>query len=96
MAEFKNPQQEPGMERRLLVVFALTFLVILLFQPLLKKFGPQPAAKPETSQAPAQNPAQLPLPTPMATGAAVVRAPGASGKKKAAASAPQQPAAPPR
>jgi YidC/Oxa1 family membrane protein insertase len=33
------------MERRLLVVFALTFLVIMLFQPLLKKYGPQPPAK---------------------------------------------------
>jgi hypothetical protein len=29
LAEFKNPQQEPGMERRLLLVFALTFLVII-------------------------------------------------------------------
>jgi YidC/Oxa1 family membrane protein insertase len=45
------------MERRLLVVFALTFLVILLFQPLLKKYGPQPSAKTESSQA-APNPAQ--------------------------------------
>jgi YidC/Oxa1 family membrane protein insertase len=45
LAEFNNPQQEPGMERRLLVVFALTFLVIMLFQPLLKKYGPQPPAK---------------------------------------------------
>jgi YidC/Oxa1 family membrane protein insertase len=32
------------MERRLLVVFALTFLVIMLFQPLMKKYGPQPPA----------------------------------------------------
>ena len=32
------------MERRLLLVFALTFLVIILFQPLLKKYLPQPAA----------------------------------------------------
>ena len=31
------------MERRLLLVFALTFLVIILFQPLLKKYLPQPA-----------------------------------------------------
>ncbi len=46
MAEFNNPQQEPGMERRLLIVFALTFLVIMLFQPLLKKYGPQPPAAP--------------------------------------------------
>ncbi|MGB9072961.1 MAG: membrane protein insertase YidC [Terriglobales bacterium] len=62
MADFQNPQQEPGMERRLLLVFALTFLVIMLFQPILKKYGPQPPApKPETSQT-AQNPAQPPMP----------------------------------
>src|SRR5580692_12707902 len=36
------------MERRLLIVFALTFLVIMLFQPLLKKYGPQPAAPVKT------------------------------------------------
>ncbi|MGB9492017.1 MAG: membrane protein insertase YidC, partial [Terriglobales bacterium] len=49
MAEFNNPQQEPGMERKLLLVFALTFLVIMLFQPILKKYGPQPAATPQTA-----------------------------------------------
>ncbi|MGA3088650.1 MAG: membrane protein insertase YidC [Terriglobales bacterium] len=43
------------MERRLLIVFALTFLVIMLFQPLLKKYGPQPPAKPENSQAAGPN-----------------------------------------
>jgi YidC/Oxa1 family membrane protein insertase len=48
------------MERRLLVVFALTFLVIMLFQPLLKKYGPQPPAKPEGAQAALQNQAQTP------------------------------------
>jgi YidC/Oxa1 family membrane protein insertase len=55
------------MERKLLVVFALTFLVIMLSQPLLKKYGPQPPAKPETSQAAqnqVQNQAQLPPPPP--------------------------------
>ncbi|PYX17879.1 MAG: hypothetical protein DMG84_01985 [Acidobacteria bacterium] len=43
------------MERRLLLVFALTFLVIIAFQPLLRKYLPQtppPAAKTET-QSPA-------------------------------------------
>ena len=59
MAEFKNPQQEPGMERKLLLVFALTFLVIMLFQPLLKKYGPQPPAKQESPQA-VPNQAQVP------------------------------------
>ncbi len=42
------------MERRLLLVFALTFLAIMLFQPLMKKFSPQPPAKSETPAA-AQN-----------------------------------------
>jgi YidC/Oxa1 family membrane protein insertase len=57
------------MERRLLVVFALTFLVILLFQPLLKKYGPQPTAKPESSPAIGQNQAQpaTQLPSQLAT-----------------------------
>jgi len=45
------------MERRLLVVFALTFLVIMLFQPLLKKYGPQPPAKTESA---AERPAGQP------------------------------------
>jgi YidC/Oxa1 family membrane protein insertase len=40
------------MERRLLLVFALTFLVIILFQPLMKKYLPQSAAPtPETPAA---------------------------------------------
>jgi YidC/Oxa1 family membrane protein insertase len=47
------------MERRLLIVFALTFLVIMLFQPLLKKYGPQPPAKPASPPA-SQNQAQIP------------------------------------
>ncbi|MFZ0684560.1 MAG: membrane protein insertase YidC [Terriglobales bacterium] len=62
MAEFNNPQQEPGMERRLLIVFALTFLVIMLFQPLLKKYGSQPPAKTESSQPASPNQAQFPTP----------------------------------
>ncbi|HEY4840633.1 MAG TPA: membrane protein insertase YidC [Terriglobales bacterium] len=48
------------MERRLLIVFALTFLVIMLFQPLLKKYGPQPPAKQETAQPAPQNQTQTP------------------------------------
>jgi YidC/Oxa1 family membrane protein insertase len=76
LAEFNNPQQEPGMERRLLIVFALTFLVIMLFQPLLKKYGPQPPAKQETAQPAPQNQTQTPtqpsapVPAPPPTSAA--------------------------
>src|ERR1700730_18931580 len=48
------------MERRLLIVFALTFLVIMLFQPLLKKYGPQPPAKQESAESRAAVPAPVP------------------------------------
>ncbi len=86
MAEFNNPQQEPGMERRLLIVFALTFLVIMLFQPLLKKYGPQPPApRPQSSQAaqnqalpPTQPPAQLSSQPATATGAGTEKGAGTS------------------
>jgi YidC/Oxa1 family membrane protein insertase len=46
LPDFPNPQQDPGMERRLLLVFALTFLVIIVFQPVLKRYLPQPATQP--------------------------------------------------
>jgi len=39
------------MERRLILVFVLTFIVILLSQPLLKKYFPQPAPTPQQTQA---------------------------------------------
>src|SRR5260370_307013 len=48
------------MERRLLLVFALTFVVIMLFQPLMKKYGPQPPAKTESSQVAAQKTSPAP------------------------------------
>ena len=68
MPDFQNPHQEPGNERRLLLVFVLTFIVILAFQPLLKKFGPQ-TPPPQTQNQPAQN-APTPSPSPTAAPAA--------------------------
>jgi len=66
LAEFKNPQQEPGNEKRLLLVFLVTFIAMLAFQPLLKKFFPQPATPQQQSQpAPVE-----PVPTPAVTPAA--------------------------
>jgi YidC/Oxa1 family membrane protein insertase len=50
LADFQNPQQDPGTERRLLLVFALTFLVIIAFQPLLKKYFPQAVPPPPKTQ----------------------------------------------
>ena len=52
------------MERRLLLVFALTFLVIVLFQPILKRYLPQPPqpapAQKESQPAPQPNPSANP------------------------------------
>ena len=67
------------MERRLLLVFALTFLVIVLFQPLLKKYYPQPPATQTQTQNQAQMPAALP-----AANAAEVERPKAAGAATAA------------
>ncbi|HEY6180975.1 MAG TPA: membrane protein insertase YidC [Terriglobales bacterium] len=41
------------MDRKLLIVFALTFLVIILSQPILKKYLPQPPAQPQQVAQPA-------------------------------------------
>jgi YidC/Oxa1 family membrane protein insertase len=69
LADFKNPQQEPGAEKRLLLVFLLTFVVLIVFQPLLKKYLPQ--ATPQKQSAPEQT--QTPG-APTATMAAVTPA----------------------
>jgi YidC/Oxa1 family membrane protein insertase len=54
LPDFQNPQQEPGTERRLLLVFVLTFVVLIIFQPLLKKYLPQAPAAPQKQSAPEQ------------------------------------------
>ena len=62
MPEFKNPQQESGNERQLLLVFVLTFVVMILFQPFYKKYFPSPPTPSltpppqSTPSAPASNP----------------------------------------
>jgi len=61
LAEYQNPQQEPGADKRLLLVFALTFAIILLFQPLLRKYAPQPPAKAQPAPV-----ATIPIPSTVA------------------------------
>jgi len=70
------------MERRLLLVFALTFLVIILFQPLLKKYLPQPAAPATGTQTAAQ-----PSAPPAAAAVPMVPVPAAGAGKQASAEA---------
>ena len=71
MPDIQNPQHEPGSEKRLLLVFLLTFVVMLAFQPLFKKYFPQPAAPPSQAQ-PVQSQAVTAPPAAPATVAPVV------------------------
>jgi YidC/Oxa1 family membrane protein insertase len=76
LADFKNPQQEPGAERRLLLVFVLTFVVLIIFQPLLKKYFPQaPAPQTQNQPAPAQTAAAPSAAAPSTPSATVVATP---------------------
>jgi YidC/Oxa1 family membrane protein insertase len=76
LADFKNPQQEPGAEKRLLLVFLLTFVVLIIFQPLLKKYMPQAPAAPEK-----QTVSEQPVAAPSAAAATVPSAGGLSKGK---------------
>src|SRR5260370_35387232 len=70
------------MERRLLLVFALTSLIIMLFQPLLKKYGPQ--APPQPEKAAGLHPAGQPgtaVPTQAAENDASMRVAGGTGAR---------------
>jgi YidC/Oxa1 family membrane protein insertase len=78
MTEFRNPNQEPGMDKRLLLIFALTFLVLLAFQPMLTKYMGKP-------QPPAPPPAQPQPVTPTATPPAIAPPSHAPGTRQAAA-----------
>src|SRR5947208_14394635 len=57
MPEYKSPQNEPGMERRFLLVFLLMAVVIFASQLLMKKYMPQ---QPPSNAKPAQQPIQAP------------------------------------
>ncbi len=75
------------MERRLLLVFALTFLVIVLFQPILKKYFPQapaPAAPATQIQGQAKTAPQAAASSPMPAAQAAVPATTAGATKQAA------------
>ena len=78
MSEFQNPQHEPGSEKRMLLAFALTILILLAMQSFLSRYAkqsqpPAPTAAQPAAAAPAQpqSPAAAPSPgTPAATKAA--------------------------
>jgi YidC/Oxa1 family membrane protein insertase len=51
LAEYRNPQQEPGGDKRMMTVFAVVFALIILGQIFL--FKKTPATQPKTDAAPA-------------------------------------------
>ncbi len=55
MADYQNPQHEPGNERRLLLVFLVTFVLMLVLEPVYKKYFPQPVSQPQKQTQPAQS-----------------------------------------
>jgi YidC/Oxa1 family membrane protein insertase len=79
LAEYQNPQHEPGGERRLLLIFLVTFAAMILFEPLLKKYLPQPPAAPQHSPTETQ-PEQAP-PPPSQPAAPAVAAPTGATKQ---------------
>jgi YidC/Oxa1 family membrane protein insertase len=81
LAEYQNPQQEPGSEKRLLLIFLVTFVIMLAFQPLLKKFLPTP---PPPQQQPAQSVPAQPAPPATATTAKAPAVPATGATKQAA------------
>jgi len=50
LAEYQNPQHEPGSEKRLLLIFLISFVFMLLAQPLLKKYFPTPPPPQKAAQ----------------------------------------------
>jgi YidC/Oxa1 family membrane protein insertase len=82
LAEYHNPQNDPGSQQRLLVAFLLVFVMIVAMQYLL----PKPPRQPEQQKSPAQTQSQ-PAPAPETASPAATPSP-----KRAPVAAPQAPA----
>jgi YidC/Oxa1 family membrane protein insertase len=81
LAEYRNPQTEPGSEKRLLLIFLISFVFMLLAQPLLKKYFPTPTPPQKIAQT-----EQTPPPPPASKSASTAPvAPSAPGVTKQAA-----------
>jgi YidC/Oxa1 family membrane protein insertase len=81
LPEYQSPQNETP-TGRLLLVFLATFIVLILFQPLLKKYGPKP--QPQQQQQQAQPSPQTNAPPPQAVASAPAAVSAKKGKGKAA------------
>ncbi|MDP9268548.1 MAG: membrane protein insertase YidC [Acidobacteriota bacterium] len=91
--DFQNPNEDPGLQKRLILVFAITFAIILVTQPLLRKFAPQLVEKPKEEQQQNQPAAGGGQPAASSGQPAASAQPGsaASSSKQAAARTPVPP-----
>src|SRR5215813_10502417 len=79
MAEYKNPQSEPGADKRMLIALLGVFVVLGLLQFLLPKPPQPPAQQQQQSQQQSQpNPGTTPVPAATATPAPAKSLPAAS------------------
>jgi YidC/Oxa1 family membrane protein insertase len=60
LADYHNPQNEPGSDKRLLLIFLVSFVFMLLAQPLLKKYFPTPPPPQKVAQTEQPQPAPAP------------------------------------
>jgi YidC/Oxa1 family membrane protein insertase len=58
LTDFQNPQQEPGSEKRMLLAFALTMLILLAMQPFISRYTRQQTPAPSATQPVVTTPAQ--------------------------------------
>ena len=63
MAEYHNPQNEPGGEKRLMLIILVSFVFMLLAQPLLKRYFPTPSPPQKIAQTEPTAPASPPAKT---------------------------------
>src|SRR5215470_2774391 len=84
MPEYRSPQNEPGMERNLLLVFLLMAVVVFGSQFFLRKYAPQTKSTAQPTQ-PIQAPAPS-TPLPLETKPAPTVAPGKQSQARQAAS----------
>ncbi|HEX5433426.1 MAG TPA: hypothetical protein VFY05_04260, partial [Candidatus Angelobacter sp.] len=80
MTEYRNPQDDPGSQRRLMLAFFLVFVLIAVMQFFLPKPQPQKTSEPKQKTAQQQQ-AQA---TPAAPATTATVAPAAHTKRRAA------------
>jgi YidC/Oxa1 family membrane protein insertase len=93
MPEYRSPQNEPGMERNLLLVFVLMAVAVFGSQFLMKKYAPQTKSTAQPTQpiqaVPPSNPPAVKS-EPMAPPAAAVAKPGKAARGSTPAPAQKQ------